>query len=821
MGRDVQITYYMQCAVPRKDALALGKNCTRILDDIIQMVQPKVIFFADIPDLRQLSKGKYTIQWSNKWNAFWGHFPSVDAMAYMPDELGGDAQLAFKRAKLLLKMPPGGLPLPKFHHRMLREPKECIQALQTMRIDGGFVAADIETDGFSYINDDILAIGLAPNDEEVFTFTKEAIQHPEVQRELTWFFGRRDIEFAWQNGKFDCKFLRMDPLKYGIQKVKNCIIPTARCDFDTMLAFYLCDGRTGINSLKVWAELFFFAPDWEADIKHYLPNKNTPYSAIPEPILHRYLSYDVYYTRKGVPLFKQMMLEEKVYPAFTNVLMPAQAMFIDIESDGIPVDRAKLEEIKRSAEPKIKEAEDALLQEALKAGWSPERYVKETGAKEKPKAFNPNSHPQMAFVAYDLCKMPLFPTKEGKKKTCNKDAVDQYRTRHPFWNALGELKDLKDLFGIFVKGMLERLDDDDRVRPDFFLHGTRTGRLSCHDPNMQNIPRKSFVKELFVPTNDEWIICNGDYKTLEVVVAAILSGDKVMQAPFILGTDFHMETTKGVYGDILEMLEEAKVKKDVGFYDTFLHRSQMLEIRKYGLSFLYDEDEATGQMTPKEIDTIEFGKLNDVIIDYLRFLTKFITFGIMYGRGPYSLAEGELNCTVAEAQKYIDNFYAKYFRFYEWQKEQEAFALKHGYVTTPFSRKRRWPLITSENEFKVRNQADNTPIQSTASDICLLSAVQLHEWFKNHTKDRVLWLVHDSIVTTLKLGTAFESMQKKVEIATHPKFETEVPFVLELEIGPNYREVEGVHFDGGKWVPSKPEKASEWLLERLYRINRG
>ena len=42
------------------------------------------------------------------------------------------------------------------------------------------------------------------------------------------------------------------------------------------------------------------------------------------------------------------------------------------------------------------------------------------------------------------------------------------------------------------KPYLELLHPDGRLRPNFKMHGTRTGRLSCEQPNLQQIPRESY-----------------------------------------------------------------------------------------------------------------------------------------------------------------------------------------------------------------------------------------------------------------------------------------------------------------------------------------
>src|SRR5690606_9018677 len=127
------------------------------------------------------------------------------------------------------------------------------------------------------------------------------------------------------------------------------------------------------------------------------------------------------------------------------------------------------------------------------------------------------------------------------------------------------------------------------------------------------------------------------------------SDDAEMKRPFIEGADFHWNTARDVFGDDLRMLSKAAEEKDANFFEKYLERPMMLEIRANGIELL---------------ESGEFEKLKDYIADYLRFLTKFITFGIMYGRGAKSLAEGELNCRVVEAEQYIQNFYKKYPGFY-------------------------------------------------------------------------------------------------------------------------------------------------------------
>lgn len=795
---------------------AVLAQCYSRLVDEINTVKPKVVFALGtlvaqtlLGSTEKIEVLQGTAKWSKDLNCYVMPVLAPGILYHDPSKMEV-FQNAITKGFSAIDWPTGGRPEHKVNAIVPETLEEAIPLLEMLRDLNGWMSCDIETDGFDFTRQDILSIGFAPNANDGIIFGKELIELPIVQQMIEDIFANPLNKFIFQNGKFDCQWMAFPGIPLAHKK--NCVIRNVRNDFDTMLAHYCIDERQGTHGLKTWAKEFFDAPDWDAGLKQYLPNKDTPYSAIPKKVLYKYQAYDVCYTYMGREPFTEMMIKEDTYRLFTDVLMPASMALSEIEGRGVRVDKAMLQKLFSEMEPKLKEAMKNLEQAAFKVGFTPERYQQETGAKEKPKFFNPKSHPQMSFVAYDLCKMPLF----GGKKTCNKDAVEVYQYRHPFWKAIADYKQINDLFGIYVKGMLERIDDDGHVRPDFLLHGTVTGRLSCHDPNLQNIPRKSFVKDLFI-SNDDTIIVSADYKTLEVVVAAILSGDPTMKAPFLEGKDYHTQTMMNVFGEQVAQMRLWVEMKDFEAFDKYLHTQMMMEMRNPGSDYLYtkiDADDAS-MWVPKPIEDIRFDKLYDLLVDYLRFLTKFITFGIMYGRKAKSLAEGELNCSVNAAQLYINNFFKRYPGFKNWQVASINQAKKEGFVQNPFGFKRRWKYIDQDQIYLLENQAVNTPIQGTASYICLKALTNIHKAFKETGWGWVLFTVHDSIVSEVKKSNLVEALhliQSKMEAKP---FDTEVPFVADLEIGPRYGKVESIHFDGQRWVASKPEKASQWLKDLL------
>lgn len=174
---------------------------------------------------------------------------------------------------------------------------------------------------------------------------------------------------------------------------------------------------------------------------------------------------------------------------------------------------------------------------------------------------------------------------------------------------------------------------------------------------------------------------------------------------------------------------------------------------------------------------------------------------ILYGRGAVSLARDELNCSVQEAQSYIDRFFERFSGVEKWIEEQRAMALKEGYVTTPFGRKRRFPLITPNNMAEIEHQAGNTPIQSLASDINLGALTRMHFRFE-HLNDvegepvaRILLTVHDSIILECQkpfLNTVLNIVREEME--ENVPLEKRVPFKVEAEMGYRWGSMESVEF---------------------------
>jgi DNA polymerase-1 len=213
----------------------------------------------------------------------------------------------------------------------------------------------------------------------------------------------------------------------------------------------------------------------------------------------------------------------------------------------------------------------------------------------------------------------------------------------------------------------------------------------------------------------------------------------------------------------------------------------------------YSGDENLGRALTKEdfhrrTASAIFNKAYDDVTGLDRFNSKFVTFGIAYGRSAWSLAQGELldltGGNERRAQEFVDRFwglYPKYKDVYDsWQRD----ALKLGELRTPMGRVRRWRLITPDKKNAIKNQAVNFPIQSLASDICLHALIRLNKMLPAMGLGHVLFTVHDSLVFEVpedRLHEAIEVIER--EMVKSP-FPTHIQLFVDIEVGPTLGEVE-------------------------------
>ena len=217
--------------------------------------------------------------------------------------------------------------------------------------------------------------------------------------------------------------------------------------------------------------------------------------------------------------------------------------------------------------------------------------------------------------------------------------------------------------------------------------------LSSDNPNLQNIPIRtelgSQLRAYFV-AKPGCVLVDADYSQIELRILAHITGDEHMQQAFLNGEDIHRSTAAKIYG-----IPQSEV-------------------------------------TPR-----------------LRSSAKAINFGIMYGKGAYSLSK-DIGVTVKEADAFLKNYLAAFPSVSGYMDKTIADAKANGYVSTLFGRRRTLPELASTN-FNVRasgeRMARNTPIQGTAADVIKLAMVRVWKRLRDEKMaSRLILTVHDELI---------------------------------------------------------------------------
>ena len=306
--------------------------------------------------------------------------------------------------------------------------------------------------------------------------------------------------------------------------------------------------------------------------------------------------------------------------------------------------------------------------------------------------FNVNSPKQLGEALFD--KLGLPPRKKNARGySTDAETLESLRPYSQVIDEILKYRTYSKLLSTYVDGLLNATATDGRVHSTFIQTEARTGRISSTEPNLQNIPIRtelgSRLRGYFVAGQGETLV-DADYSQIELRILAHITGDEHMQQAFLNGADIHRSTAAKIYH--------------------------------------IPESEVTPQ---------------------LRSASKAINFGIMYGKGAFSLGK-DLGISVKEADAFLKTYLDTFPKVDGYMKDCIANAKDKGYVETLFGRRRALPELASSN-FQVRasgeRMARNTPIQGTAADIIKLAMVHVWQRLRDEKlQARLLLQVHDELI---------------------------------------------------------------------------
>ena len=294
---------------------------------------------------------------------------------------------------------------------------------------------------------------------------------------------------------------------------------------------------------------------------------------------------------------------------------------------------------------------------------------------------------------------------------------------------------LKSTYTEALPALIERKDN--RIHTTYNQAVTATGRLSSSNPNLQNIPARTEegnkIRNAFVPKDREnSLILSADYSQIELRLLAHITEDKHLMEAFKTGVDVHTLTASKVFEVPIE--------------------------------------EVTKEM---------------------RYKSKAVNFGIIYGQSKYGLAKA-VGISNAEAGEFIDKYFATYPRVKAYMEGIVREVEKQGYVETIFGRKRYLETELSSSNAMIREFAKraaiNQPMQGTAADLMKIAMIDFAKKLKEHNlKSKMIMQVHDELVVEV-LKSELDEVKTLVKEAMELNQPLSVPLVVDINVGETWKE---------------------------------
>jgi DNA polymerase-1 len=688
------------------------KACKPYLEQEINLLQPKYIMTLGNEALQQVTGHSGIMKYRGKMIEKPGLppiFPTIAASAAQrapSQEMGFHADLRYL-ANLQAGLEPKG-PAEGYYTYVDTKEKLAL-AIQTLK-DSAVVSFDVETKSFDEYESNAHIVSLAITCISTHTFASIKASTAPVDVPMTCFsIPLRHIHSPWRRGwrrilgillkhirnvrfrvghnaKFDCRWLKeFDPSSQGVPHT-----------FDTMLAAHLLnENRT--KGLKPLARFLLGAPEWDIKISG---GRN----AIPWYLQHdledicKYNGLDTWYTMQLYWLFRQELLSDpKLVKVFTKIMMPASNIFVDVEQTGVWTDVHLLESGLKECTKQLERIDNEIYR------WIPDHT---------PMPVNLRPSNFLRWFLYEHLQLPIL--QRGKPSvswphgnpSVAETVISHLREYHPVVPFLLERVGWQKYRDGFFVPYLAQLTPSHRIRTTFKLTGTVTGRLSSgkadiekvtgakttRGVNLQQVPRDLLVRSCFgAPPGSTFV--QADYSQVELRIAAYLAQEPTMLHLYQTGQDIHTAMAQRMTGRMDVSKEERKMAKAVNF------------------GFLY------GMREKKFVETA------------------FNNYGLVVNE--------------IEAQAARRAFFAEFPLLVPWHVKQRRLVRTNGRVQSPLGRIRHLPDIYSPDRSLVaeaERQAINSPVQSFASDLTLLSLILITREIKRlHLRALPLGTVHDAI----------------------------------------------------------------------------
>lgn len=584
--------------------------------------------------------------------------------------------------------------------------KKCINSLYHDK-DKITISYDFETSSLDQLGKDeyIMCLGIGQKGMNwviPFTYPGSAFLDENIQEQIVNLLRivLKDKSLTAQNGKFDNKWFKVF-FDYDVPQ-----------GHDSMLASHILD-ENSVHGLKENAMILYNADEYD------IPKPINPLK-VPLEELCKYCAEDVHWTRKWTLKQKKELKEDRrVYTLYKELVIPLSKTLEIAELEGAYIDPEK----HRAAKIHIQGQINDLLKQLNKHSGG--------------KVANWNSTQQVGKFLFEDLGLPILErTATGAPSTSGEKVLPRLIDEHPVIKVLLDHREKVKLLQ-FLDSWEELMDENNKIHPNFKIHGTVTGRLSCVNPNLQQVPREKELRTC-ITAPPGWTMIESDYSQAELRIAAMLANEETMLMAYKTGEDLHAKTASEVMGIPQNKVSSADRKK-----------------------------------------------------------AKPVNFGFIYGMSArkfqeYARDKYGVHFTLEEAEYYRRRYFQIYSGLIPWHERQRKFVQKYGYVRSLMGRVRHLPDIFSPDKgikAEAERQAINSPVQSLASDMCCYSLVRLTRLLPRSIY-RPVGLVHDATLQICKQGSedfvssVIKYIMEDIE-NVEQTFNTEitVPIVADVSIG--------------------------------------
>lgn len=472
---------------------------------------------------------------------------------------------------------------------------------------------------------------------------------------------------------YDYKTLKHELDNFGIN-LKGVI-------FDTQLAIYITNG--GVLKYK--------------NVLNYVENKNYNKNNLASCIYCEY------------PKYLKKLKEDDQEALYFNIELPLIDVLFDMEKQGIKLNREELIKLNEKYNKKIDEIK--------------EKIYNLSGVE-----FNLNSPKQVAEVLYEKLNI-----RKIDKNSTSAEVLEELKDEYEIVSLILEYRKYYKLNNTYVLSYLDKTTNDNWLVHSVFNQTlTNTGRLSCTEPNLQNIPIKDEegreLRKIFISSFENGKIISADYNQIELRLLAHFSQDEKLVSAFKNGLDIHAKTASEIFGvSLVDVTKEMRSK------------------------------------------------------------AKAVNFGIIYGISGFGLGKN-IKTSRKQGEQFIEKYLQTYPKVQEFMNNSLHFAETNGYVKTLFNRRRYIEELFSHNKITKKfgeRVAFNMPLQGTASDIIKIAMLNVSEKFKElNLKSKLIIQIHDELVVDTsddEVSVVHSILKDEMENVC----KLNVPLICEIKVGNN------------------------------------